>query len=151
VKTLDEFGIVRHLKTQLWDLEGNTHVYDCDISTGRATFKGSTKTFYWFLDNPPPQADNDPYIPPEPGAPRHQVEQTDLRDIRDFEVLFNDKTGFAYQMKYSNSSTPELTLTYDKHGTFTGVNNYIVTTDKSGNILSILSPEPTDPFLYGRN
>jgi hypothetical protein len=53
-------------------------------------------------------------------------------------------------VKYIGNNNPELVLSYDKHGTLTGVNNFIVTTDREGNIVSILTPKPTDPFLYGQ-
>ena len=40
-------------------------------------------------------------------------------------------------------------LLYDKNGRLSGVGSYIVTTDKKGNILSILTPKPTEPYLFG--
>ena len=137
VKTFDAYGVLRHLKTQLWDLDGNTYVYDYDItySSGKAIFKGSTKTLYWFLDNPSPQDENGPYIPPEPGAPRHPVEQVALRDTRDFEILLDKKTDYAQEVRYIGENNTELKLTYDKSGRLTGVGAYIVTTDNKGNIL----------------
>jgi len=152
VKTLNDYGLVVHLKTQLRDIEGMTYVYDYDItySTGKAIFKGSTKAFYWELDNPPPQDPNGPYIPPEPGAPRHPIEDLEKRETRDFEIFFDEKTGYANEVKFVNSVNPEVHLTYDKSGRFTAIGPYIVTTDQKGNILSILQPEPIEPYYAGQ-
>lgn len=149
IKTFGDDGMLQHVKTQLWDVEGTTYLYDYDInySNGKAIFKGSTKTFYWELDNPPPQDDNGPYIPPEPGAPRHPVENVALRDTRRFEIFFDKKTGYANAVKYTDSVRPELELSYDNSGRLTRVGAYIVTTDNKGNILSMLTPKASDPYL----
>ena len=152
IKTVDDDGMIRHVKTQLLDLQGVTYIFDYDISYayGKAILKGTTKRFYWVLDNPPPQDDNGPYIPPEPGAPRHPVEDLANRDSRDFEIFFDKKTGYASAVKYIDSLHPALQLSYDKSGRLTGVGNYSVTTDHKGNILSMLTPKPTEPYLFGQ-
>lgn len=143
IKTFNNIGLLTHLKLQLRDLDGDTHVYDYNVSyaPGKAVFKGTTKIFYWLLDNPPPDGEY-----PLPGAPRHPEEQVNLRETRDFEILFETKTGYAREVRYVNSSTAELRLTYDKNGRLMKVSDYNVTTDKKGNILSILLPKERDPY-----
>lgn len=142
VKNLDGNRILKHIKTQLRDLNGDTHVYDFDItySNGKAVFKGSVKVFHWELDNPPIEDPNGPPVYPDPDPPTHPVEMVELRDNRSFEVLFDRRTGYATNVRYSGEPQPELKLLYDGNGKLLKVNAYQVDMDSRGNIKSVLMP-----------
>ena len=148
VKTFDEYGIVRHLKTQIHNIYGSAILFDYDITyeDNKAIFKGSTKVYFWELDNPP--SGEDPYTPPDPDAPKHPEEQVEYRDTRDFEVLFDKKTRFPVEVRYVESQESVLKLIYNHKGYLSQVGNYNVTTDNRGNILSILTPPLVEEEYY---
>ena len=147
IKEFDNNMVLKRIKAQLRDLDGGTRVFDFGISysNGKAIFKGSVKTYYWDLDNPPEQDPNGPEVYPEPDAPTHPVEQDELRDTRSFAISFDRRTGHATEVRYLGQTTPELKLSYDRNGRLSRVNEYVVKTDNRGNILSILNP---DEFPY---
>lgn len=151
VKTFDKNRILRHIKTQLRDLNGFTRVYDFDITyaSGKAIFKGTMKVYFWELDNPPIQDPNGPEVFPEPDAPTHPVEQVELRDNRTFEVSFDRKTGYATAVKYVGKAQPDLKLTYNRANRLSQVNEYVAKTDNKGNIVSILIPDEV-PYFQGQ-
>ena len=152
IKDFDNNRILKHIKTQLRDLNGDTHLYDFDITyaNGKATFEGTVKVYHWELDNPPVQDPNSPPVYPEPDAPRHPVEQVELRDGRSFQVSFDQKTGYATDVRYVGETQPELTLAYNRNGRLTQVNEFVAKTDNLGNIVSILTPDDV-PYFPGQH
>ncbi|MEO8583787.1 MAG: hypothetical protein ABI415_08315 [Flavitalea sp.] len=143
IKTLDHYGLVRHLKAQLWDHNGFEYVFDYDISynTGSATFKGSRRVYYWVLND-----QSDPNNAP-PDAPKHPMEEFKMRENRSFQAFFDHNSGFAKEIKYVGKSASELKLTYDRQYQLAKVDNYIVTNDSHGNIISMLLPSP-EPYIH---
>lgn len=127
LKTYDELGKVTHLKTKIRELHAIMNVYDYDITyaDNKAIFKGSKESFI------------DP-----------QVELIENRDTRSFEVLFDRKTLNPIEVRYVQNQETVLRLSYDHKGYLSRVNDYIVSTDKRGNILSILTQLSPDDYYY---
>lgn len=145
VKTLDQWGKLTHIKTQLRDVSGGTYIYDYDVSylSNKAIFKGTTTATYWDLN---PEENTDPMYndPPAHFAGKEVV------DNKDFEVLFDAKTRFATQVRYAGSQTPLVTIKYDRRNFIDSVNEFDVTTDQRGNILSIyLGGDPRQIEMFG--
>lgn len=163
IKTFNRYGVLTHLKTQIRDPYEYVYVYDYDITytQNRAIFKGSTKVYMWTLDTPPPDEYQEP---PDPygTAPKHADEQVELRDIHDFEVLLDNKTHYPIEVRYVQSQESILKLTYNnkghlsklhtnnKRGYESGLEDMTVTTDRNGNILSILTPPFPGEFYTGQ-
>ena len=152
IKTFDENGILTHLKTQLKDIEGNTYVYNYEVSYAAnvANFTGSTTVYRWDFDNPGEHRPWDENYDP----PVHPVELTDQKDTRGFSITLDKKTGYATQARFNDEIAASLQLQYTRHGFLDSVivhhyfnSEYITTsrfdatTDESGNILSVLHKE----------
>lgn len=146
LKTLTNYGQVTHFKAQVRDVNGMNYVYEYNITYGfnRAILKGSTKAIWWVLDNPP--EDPDAYV--DPDAPKHPEEDVSLRDTSTIEVILDSKTRYPLEVKNVNTGESLLKLKYDNRGYLSHVNNYIVTTDASGNILKILTPPLVEEEPY---
>ena len=162
VKTFDANGVLTHLKTQLKDIEGNTYVYDYDITytSNVAKFEGSTTVYRWDFDKPEEHRPWDEKYDP----PVHPVELTDQKDTRGFSITLDEKTGYATKAQFNDGLLAGLHLRYDKRGFLDSVIvnyhfvspdgdhfsslNYDATTDESGNIMSVyLKEEPTEQVL----
>ena len=151
IKTFSDNGLLSHFKAQVGDIYNNQFQFDYDISYERdkAIFQGSTKVFQWVLDVIP----EDPDAPQDPNAPTHPEEIVELRDTRNFEILLDIKTHYPIEVKYVQSGESLLQLTYD-HRNFlkklvvNGSWVFNVTTDNSGNILSILTPPLVEEEPY---
>ena len=111
IKTFDDAGILRHIKTQLYDIQYTTYQFDYDITyaKNKATFKGVTRQIDWMpseiFDNGMPNFN--------PDAPFHPVENIYALERRNLEVVFDSKTGYAVEVRFVNDQQPLLTLAYD--------------------------------------
>ncbi len=143
IKTFDGSGKLVHLKTQIRVASGRVILYDYDISYGanKATFKGKTKEMVWLL-NDPDDISSDPAL---------RFDTSYVIDDKDFEILFDVRTGYASEIRYVKSRQPQVKVTYDNHhflnhldayyydekGTPV-ITDYTIETDSKGNIQSIL-------------
>lgn len=154
IKTYDKSGKLMHIQTQLKDIYEQTFVYDYAISysKNKATFRGTTTQTFWAAD-----LENDPN--PELNDPPLYLESQELIDARDFEVLLDPGTWYARELRYVGSSAPLVTIKYDSRNYIDSINDFDVTTDKRGNILSIFAggdPQEIEKFghlgvSYGYN
>lgn len=150
IKTYNQRGLLTHLKTQIRDLNGTSFVYDYDITyaENRAIFKGSTKAINWVFDNPPPEEDFE--TPFNPESPQHPVEQVDLKETRDFEILFDPRTKNPVEVRYIQNKESLLKLAYSHKGFLSKVGEFNVTTDAHGNILSLSTPPYEGEYYHGQ-
>ena len=148
IKTYNEFGTVTHLKTQLRDVYGNSHIYDYEINYGidKARLVGSKRVYEWIYDGPPVE-DGEQV---DPNAPWHPQEMLDQRDDRSIEVLFSHRTRNPVEVRYAENHESLLKLTYDTKGFLKTVGQFLVTTDTRGNILTIYTPPYEGEYYHGQ-
>lgn len=145
IKKIDKWGRVIHIKTQLKDIYANVYLYDYDITyeKNKAIFKGYTAEMNWFLDV---ENNTNPNFFDPPAYFRGKS----IIDNKSFEVLFDQKTKFATQVKYTGSHVPLVTIKYDKRNFVDSINEFDVTTDRHGNYLTIFRPgSESDVAMFG--
>lgn len=147
-RTTDKSGVLRHIRAEVFDIYGGTFLFDYEIqySGPKAFLKGSTRYYTWEYDNPPIENPNGPNEDPGQDPPVHLKEDITKRDARTVEVSLDRRTGHATEMRYAAANTPAVRLSYNGQGRLTRVNDYLVETDGTGNILSVLLPPNPESY-----